>query len=185
MFLRRDVLFVGCPVVRAVLLNIQVRQFCHQFLASPVVSLADVKGQYFSAVRAVGVPKPALAFLATAHKSPHLVNEDTPEFPGELRLFQGRKPLSKHRKNNENADLQHRVNISNPTPPHRHLPNQPLVPRVGAPVGVKILELLAAGLAPKILLAIRLQPVLFNFVALAMGATHFDRYFAHNPKLLH
>lgn len=178
------VLFVGLPVVGAVFLDVKMGQFFHQFFAGCVVSLADVEGQDFAAVSAVGVPKPPLALFAPPHESPHLVDEHTAELTLELRLFDTGKPLAEHKQDSQNADFQNIVDVADSAAPHGHLPDQLLVARVGTTIGVKILELLAAGLAQEILFALRLQPVLFNFVALAMGATHFDSYFAHNPKLL-
>lgn len=100
MLLRGDVLFVGCPVVCAVLPDVQVGQFFHQFLAG----------------------------LAAAHESPHLADEHAPELPFKLRLLYRREPLPEYRQDNENTDFQCRVNISNPAATHRRLPNQLLVP---------------------------------------------------------
>lgn len=184
MFLRGYVFFVGFPLVSAILLNVKVSQFFHQFFAGRIVSLANVKGQDFVAVGTVSVPKPALAFFAPPHESPHLVDEHTAELALELWLCDGRKPLAEHKQDSKNTDFQDIVNVSNPAAPHGHLPDHMLVPRVSPAIRIKILELLAAGFAQKILLAIWLEAVLLNFVALAMGATHFDSYFAHNPKLL-
>jgi hypothetical protein len=169
------------PAVSGVKVNLDAFQPFEQIADSGLVSLTHRNSEYLLGFGAVSVQNPDLS-LFRADKRPHFINLnlEIPFLPGlNPECFAPTENQTQHR---PGTDQQHRADITDTTATQQHPLDQYAYFGVAGIVEILVLELLAALLAPIVLLAVALFAIPDYLCRLAVRASDLSLYFAHKAQ---